>query len=402
MKILHTSDWHIGHMLYNWDRSDEHQAFFNKLEGIIISEKPDAMIVSGDIFHTSAPSAASHKLYIENMLRLHEAAPEMTIAVIAGNHDSSTRLETDRNLWEHFNLDVTGSISRDISAEALDRHIVTIGQPAKGYIIAIPHCYPQNFPDMGMGLPREERPAGFINALLSRVSEINKDNLPVIMTAHATVMGSDPKKQDIIVGGLDSIDISELGDGYDYLALGHIHFPQNIGEKARYSGSPIPISFNEDYPHSVTIIDTGLHGEEINLKTIGIPVMRPVITLPEGDPVPFEDALRLLQEFPADKEGYIRLNVRVSQYGGADWAAKAMAATEGRKCRYCYIHLSCDPATSGQRERLQFSQEELKEMSPIDVARIHWREEKGCEMDEELEARLTDLINKTEADNHEA
>jgi len=395
MKILHTSDWHIGHMLYNWDRSDEHKLFFEKLKDTIKTEKPDALVICGDIFHNTAPSSSAQKMYIENMLRIHEAFPEMTTVIIAGNHDSGSRLETDRMLWSHFNVHVVGNISRDYNDGSADRHIIPVGNPAKGYIIAIPHCYPQNFPDMGDDLPREKRPAAFINSLLRRVSEINNEGLPVVMTAHATVVGSDPKKQNIIVGGIDSINISELGDGYDYLALGHIHFPQTIGGKARYSGSAIPVSFNEDYPHSLSIVEIESHGAAPAIRTIGLPLLRQVVTIPEGEAVPFEEALEELRKFPEDREAYIRLNVKVKQYGGADWAAKAEAATEGKKCRYCCINLSTGPIQEVTGNERQLSQEELMEKDPLDIAELHWLAEKGCEMDERLREKLEGIIRKT-------
>ena len=257
MKVIHTSDWHLGHQLYNWDRTDEHQLFFDELMKVIESENPDALVVSGDVYHTIAPSASTQKLYIDNMLRIHAAAPDMTIVITAGNHDSSARLEVDKSIWKHFNLHVIGSVARNGD---LEKHIIPVGNPAKGYILAVPHCYPQNFPDTGEDLPREKRPAAFYKALIEQVESINSSSLPVIMTAHTTVIGSDPRKQDIIVGGIDSIDIRELGEGFDYLALGHIHFPQTIAPGCRYSGSPIPVSFNEDYTHSVTIVELEEHG----------------------------------------------------------------------------------------------------------------------------------------------
>ena len=166
MKLIHTSDWHLGHQLYNWDRTDEHQLFFDELLKVIEIEHPDALVVSGDVYHTIAPSTSTQKLYIDNMLRIHAAAPDMTIVITAGNHDSSAKLEVDKNIWKHFNLHVVGAVARN---EGLDKHIIPVGNPAKGYILAVPHCYPQNFPDLGEDLPREKRPAAFYKALIEQV-----------------------------------------------------------------------------------------------------------------------------------------------------------------------------------------------------------------------------------------
>lgn len=389
MKVIHTSDWHLGHQLYNWDRADEHQLFFDELLKVIESENPDALVVSGDVYHTIAPSTSTQKLYIDNMLRIHAAAPDMTIVITAGNHDSSAKLEVDKSIWRHFNLHVIGSVARNGD---LEKHIIPVGNPAKGYILAVPHCYPQNFPDTGEDLPREKRPAAFYKALIEQVESINSSSLPVIMTAHTTVIGSDPRKQDIIVGGIDSIDIRELGEGFDYLALGHIHFPQTIAPGCRYSGSPIPVSFNEDYTHSVTIVELEEHGSSPALRTWKIPTLRPVITIPENEPIEFEEALRLLEEFPDDKEAYIRLNVKVKQYGGADWAAKAASATETKKCRYCCIQLQSIREDESDQVFKQFSQEEMKALNPIEIAKLYWKQTNGCDMDAELQDKILSVI----------
>lgn len=388
MKILHTSDWHIGQQLYNYDRSDEHQAFFDILNDIVRNEMPDALVVSGDIFHTAAPSASAQRLYVDNMLRIHETAPQMTVAVTAGNHDSSSRMEIDRTLWEHFGVHTVGSIRNS--------RIIPVGSPAKGYIVAVPHCFPQNFPSED-DTPREMKASAFYRSILAETVRINTEGLPVVLMAHTTVTGSDPRRQDIIVGGLDSVNITELGDGFDYLALGHIHYPQNISPNARYCGSPIPVSFNEDYPHSVTIAELGPHGTLPTIRTIGIPVLRPVITIPE-QAADFDEALGLLKEFPDDKEAYIRLHVKVRKYGGADWAERTAAATEGKMCRYCCMSVETEGEGASDDGRTNFSREEMRKMKPAEIARIYWRETKGYEMDEKLVRMMEDVENEIRED----
>ena len=109
MKILHTSDWHLGQIFYGYERNEEHRAFLKSLSGIVGDEQPDAMIVCGDVFHNSTPSAAARKIYVDGMLEICRACPGMTVAVIAGNHDSPSRLEADAGLWSHFNVRVIGS-----------------------------------------------------------------------------------------------------------------------------------------------------------------------------------------------------------------------------------------------------------------------------------------------------
>lgn len=151
MKILHTSDWHLGHTLYNYDRTAEQQSFLRQLTRIVTEEQPDAMVVSGDIYHYSSPAAATQKMYTDAMLNIHQACPGMAIVVTAGNHDSSSKLEIDSSLWQHFSLNVVGNIERTAEEVNLDKHIIEINNEKKtiGYVIAVPHVYPQNFPPAG-------------------------------------------------------------------------------------------------------------------------------------------------------------------------------------------------------------------------------------------------------------
>lgn len=260
MKILHTSDWHLGHTLYNYDRTAEQQSFLRQLTRIVTEEQPDAMVVSGDIYHYSSPAAATQKMYTDAMLNIHQACPGMAIVVTAGNHDSSSKLEIDSSLWQHFGLNVVGNIERTAEEVNLDKHIIEVknGQETKGYVIAVPHVYPQNFPLLDTETPRDQRQTRFFQALLDEVKKRNTAQLPVVLMAHLSIEGSDRSGHDESIGGIEYVPLSAMGEGYDYLALGHIHCPQDIKgshHHARYCGTPLPVSFDETYPHSVSIIE---------------------------------------------------------------------------------------------------------------------------------------------------
>ena len=263
MKILHTSDWHLGHALYNYDRSEEQICFLNQLTGIVQEEQPDVMVVSGDIYHYSTPSAATQKMYTDGLLRIHQACPSMTIVVTAGNHDSSSKLEIDSNLWDHFRVKVIGHIERCGSAVNWEKQIITIpgqdGNPV-GYIAAMPHVYPQNFPILSDDTPREERQSRFFQALLDETGKQNTQQLPVVLMAHLSVESSDRTGQDDSAGGMEFISLSTLGKGYDYLALGHIHsFSKgNIDKRGvyAYSGCPEGRGFDECGEKGFVLFDT--------------------------------------------------------------------------------------------------------------------------------------------------
>ena len=397
MKILHTSDWHLGHTLYNYDRSREQQAFLKQLTRIVAEEMPDAMVVSGDIYHYSTPSASTQKMYTDGMLEIHRVCPGMTIVVTAGNHDSSSKLEIDSSLWKHFGVKVVGNIERNQEEVNLEKHIVEVRNDRgilKGYIIAVPHVYPQNFPILDTETPREERQARFFQALQDEVEKMNAERLPVVLMAHLSIEGSDQTGHDDTVGGIEYVPISAMGEGYDYLALGHIHCPQNIkGSRhcARYCGTPLPVSFDEAYPHSVSIVE--IQREKApQIKTIEIENPMPLITLPK-EAVDFEEAIKLLEEYPDDKPAYIRLNVLIKDYLAPDCNERASNAVKGKNCKFCYIKPNREKHTSDD-ETKHISIQEMQEMSPLEIAKLYFQEAEGKEMDEELCELMNSVVQK--------
>lgn len=402
MKILHTSDWHLGHTLYNYDRSREQQHFLSQLANIVAEERPDVMVVSGDIYHYSAPAATTQRMYTDAMLEIHLDSPETTIVVTAGNHDSSSKLEVDSSLWHHFGLKVVGNIERTQEEVNLEKHIIEVRNNGelKGYVVAVPHVYPQNFPILDTETPREQRQARFFQALLDEVEKMNNRHLPVVLMAHLSIEGSDRSGHDESIGGIEYVPLSALGNGYDYLALGHIHCPQNIkgsNQRARYCGTPLPVSFDETYPHSVSIIEIVKDNEpEIRIREIANPL--PLVTLPHI-PIPFEDALKLLEEYPEETPAYIRLNVLIKDYLAPDCNERAASTTKGKACKFCYIKPNREQSSAESRLK-HISIQEMQQMSPLEIAKLYFQEAEGEEMDEELSQLMETIVHKVKAKNN--
>lgn len=402
MKILHTSDWHLGHTLYNFDRNQEQQYFLSQLANIVAEEKPDVMVVSGDIYHYSAPAAATQRMYTEAMLQIHLACPEMTIVVTAGNHDSSSKLEIDSSLWHHFGVKVVGNIERTQEEVNLEKHIIEVknNEELKGYVVAVPHVYPQNFPILDTETPRELRQAHFFQALLDEVEKINSQHLPVVLMAHLSIEGSDRSGHDESIGGIEYVPLNALGKGYDYLALGHIHCPQDIkgsDHRARYCGTPLPVSFDETYPHSVSIIEIEKDkAPEIRTKEIENPI--PLVTLPHT-PIAFEDALKLLEEYPEETPAYIRLNVLIKDYLAPDCNERAANAVKGKACKFCYIKTNREQS-SAENQLKHISIQEMQQMSPLEIAKLYFQEAEGEKMDEELSELMATIVHQVKAKNN--
>ena len=224
MKIIHTADWHIGHELYGYDREADFEDFFAKLVRLMAEEQPDALLVSGDVYDSYMPSNAAVRQLNTALLSLHEASPETEIILTAGNHDSGLRLEAAAPPWLSHRIHLIGTID-----PTLERNRIEI--EGNGVVMAIPFCYPANFPHK-----ESDQVKGRQESFFRRVSEqLDHENLPTVLMAHlylsdARLNGTRQRRD--VVGGSEAMPLSGMGTGYDYLALGHIHRRQRVGDKA--------------------------------------------------------------------------------------------------------------------------------------------------------------------------
>ncbi len=383
-KLIHTSDWHLGQNFYGYDRSEEQRDFLRQLAAIVAQEQPDALLVSGDIYHTAAPSSAAVSMYVEGMLDIHKACPGMAIVVIAGNHDSASRLESDSLLWRLAGVRVLGGIARDSQGLAdLQRHIIPVKD--KGIVAAVPYAHRNSFPKVSdEDIESGERQRAYFEALLEHVNTGNPDALPVVLMAHLAVNNSDFTGHDRNMT-MECVEIDTLGQGYDYAALGHIHRPQQVSERARYCGTPVPVSFDEQCEHSVNIVTIEAHGALPQVTTTAIKNIKPLHTIPAKDPVDLETALALVEEQRKNvKNAYIRLNVAVEHYlpnGAQERAAKAVNAQQGRFCEIKKTALNT--ATGPSR---QMTVEEFNRKQPIEVANQYYLEKIGRAMTDDEKA----------------
>ena len=391
MKAIHTSDWHLGQLFYGVDRTEEHLWFLARLVDVVKEERPDVLIVSGDIYDNVAPTLAAQRLYNRMLLELHAALPAMKIVVTAGNHDSSSRLDLHSELWDVFDVKVVGGIAKDGDSVDYDRHIVEIA--GVGYIIAVPYVYAANYPqtdDDGVSRMRK-----FHQTLLDRVAARNCSKLPVIMMGHLALSGSDIKGHEAKSMRLVYENIEEMGVGYDYLALGHIHRPQFVTDNARYSGSPFAMSFDEDYPHSVSVVEIGEDGLSVREREIA-PLV-PVYTVPQ-EAGGVDEALEAIKNLPAGR-AYLRVKLRVRDVVPMQERMAIQSAVAETQ------HLLCDiqPVREGRATEASgsFAVEEIRHISPLDVALDYYSMRFGGEMDDELKGMLEQCIEKAEKEDEQ-
>lgn len=430
MKLLHTSDLHLGHNFHTYDRAKEQESCLRQIEAIIRDRQPDAYVVSGDVYHTTSPQTGAQEMLMRHLMEAHRLAPDMRIVVTAGNHDSN-KIEINDPLWNLVGVSVIASIRRDIiegedSAEYHEslfaRHIFPVEKDGStvGYIVAIPHCYPGNFPSVKENLPREERQQAFMSLLLEEVERRNSSGLPVIVMAHTAVRrkdGRDPDAtgQDLdIIGGIDMIREEDFGTGYDYVALGHIHCPQNISPRIRYCGSPLPVSFDEDFQHSVSLVSIDEHGAEPQVETLDIANAMPVVTIPEQDrrnrseilSVSWEEARKAFEQMDPDRECYVRLNV--TDDGTIPVEAKDIAAKIPERCglkaRFCLVNRvkKASPDAGASAVQHSISTAELGRMTPYSVAELFLKETGNEGLDPQILSLLKDTISEVESEDNEA
>ncbi len=397
MKILHSSDWHLGQEFYSYDRTEEHTSFLNQIRQIVADEQPDAMVVSGDIYHTAAPSNTTMRLFTDHLLKIQEACPFMKIIVTAGNHDSSSRLEITRNLWERVNVEMIGRINRYNDTIDFDRHIISINgkdNRPTGIIVAIPHVFPQSFPLVSEDTPREKRQSAFWAALNNRLNEINTEKLPVVLMVHMAISGSDITGHDESRGGMDYVDIDSIPVDYDYMALGHIHCPQLIngaGTRARYCGTPIPVSFDENYEHSVSLVEI-TSGAEPTVRTIKINNPIPLKTIPE-EAAPYTDVLKELATIDSCAKMYVRLNIRLDNNVPKQIREQAIDSLRDKQARFCTIKWEREPTATDKNQPIHITTDDMLTASPLEIAKLHFKRLYDTDMGQDMIDMLNEVIS---------
>ena len=408
MKVIHTSDWHIGQTLHQFSRDEEHKYFFNQLKDIILEEKPDALIVSGDIFHSATPTVVSQRLYYHTLVELSQLYDDLQIIVTAGNHDSPSRLEAPRELWEAFNVTVVGNIDfyKESEKNELTFDTSKVEIPVKrndeivGWILAIPFLNAGNYPSLKENDTYSNRVFSFYNDLKNNLKLNSKftENHAIIAMGHFMMSGVNSNSYNKMIGGLESVakeDILSLKE-IDYWALGHVHHPQFVGENMRYSGSPFALTFNEIYPHSVTVVDIENHNVDIKIREIE-PLV-PVVDFPSkpnsyDDALPVDEVLANIEEV-LDNECYVRLHVKSEMALSDVTNAKIMDFFEERKAKYCGIQVYLPESKADSSENTIRTIDEFKAISPFELGCSVFKKKNNMAMPDEMKTMFKNVCDE--------
>ena len=389
MKIIHTADWHLGNVFHRHNRVAEHRHFFGWLRDTIVQQQPDALIVSGDIFDGPNPAAEVQRLFYDFLTHLSVEHPGMSIILIAGNHDSGARLEAGEELLRLHNIFVRGTVWKDAEGETYFERMILPLAP-RGSDTAEVVCYALPF------LRPADYPAGL------SVQDGLRHYLAAHFYAHGALIQAHEHSERLVVGGQDMVEIDTMGKAYAYVALGHIHRPQAVGNCAnvRYAGSPLALSFSErDYKRAVNLVEIDPQGHVETTSLFYTPLCA-LISLPDRGALDPQEALSRLRSLPDaqpddDREAYpyVEMNIRLAQ-PEPELRRRIGEIIEHKAVKFCRITTSTYREQSAQDDTQRPAAENsLHSQAPIDIAKQYYTARYGNEMPEALVERFNIAVN---------
>jgi len=316
MRIIHTADWHLGQFFYNKSRAAEHQAFLDWLLARIEAHQVDALIVAGDLFDSGTPPSYARELFNRFVVALQPTGCQLV--VLAGNHDSVATLNESRALLACLNTQVITTPQPDHNLLLLrDR----AGEPG-ALLCAIPYLRPRDIMRSRAGQSGREKQLSLQEAIAAHyqrsvdAARAHPLALPVIATGHLTTVGvsKSDSVRDIYIGTLDAFPASAFPD-VDYVALGHIHRAQRVAnsDHIRYSGSPIPLSFDElGSEKSVFLLQLDSAGLQ-SVTPLPVPPFQPMKML-KGSLAEIEAQLAPFADHQGDRPVWLDIEVTTQEF----------------------------------------------------------------------------------------
>jgi DNA repair protein SbcD/Mre11 len=398
VRLLHTSDWHLGHQLHGVARDREHAAFLAWLVEVCARERVDAVLITGDVFDGSNPPAVAQAAYYGFLAAC--AARGTQVIVLGGNHDSAARLEAPAPLLESLHVRVIGALPRafaDPTRIDWERAIVRLDGAV---VLAVP------FLRVGdLAAARVEDPDLAIRTIYKDGVEAARAQMrsgdALVVTGHLHVSGAEPSvlsERRIVVGGSEAVAGDLFPSDAAYVALGHLHKAQRIGgrDHVRYAGSPIPLSMGEaGYRHQVVIVD--LDGGAALVRALEIPR---TVELVKIGPAPIEQVIAELTRLPDLSEDdvhelrpYLEVHVRLDRPAPA-LRTQVEQALDGKRPRL--VKIGVERAGDLQALGDAAAGVALADLAPRDVLVRRWRRDHEGEPPAALLAAFDALVAQVE------
>lgn len=384
MRLLHTADWHLGHVLRDHARTAEHAHFLRWLVDTIVERRVDALLIAGDVFDAANPTPVALRAWFRFLGDLKQRAPAVQVVVIAGNHDSAARLEAPRELLAAFDVRVVGAIERGADGRlctepllvrlrgADGTHALCVAVPflrASDVLALVPPAASELAPPAGERaangdyvLPRPGEPLAAASEdddpllvgmrtlhdeLFAAARASRRPGEALVAIAHGYLVGgalSELSERKVLGGNQHALPLDLFPDDCAYVALGHLHRPQTLGgrEHVRYAGSPIPLSMPERlHAHHVVFCD--LDGERVaKVWSLRVPRLVPMLRLPERGELGVDEALAAVAALPKrdpatpdELRPLVEVAVRLAQPSPqlGERIARAMADRQARLVR---------------------------------------------------------------------
>lgn len=411
LKIIHTADWHLGQTFFGYDREDEHDAFLKWLSETLTAQQTDVLLIAGDVFDVANPSAAAQRRLFHFLKETNRQNPDLQIVIVAGNHDSATRLEAPVPLLKELNTTVVGLIKRTeegtIDFESLLVPLYNKEGKRDALCLAVPYLRQGDYP------PSEEQHDTYIAGIGRMYEELYQyaearrepgESLIAMGHLHATgaELSADDRSERIIMGGLESVSSDAFPEGIAYTALGHIHKAQRIGGRnnLRYSGSPLPMSFSETNYHHQVISLTVENGVLSVVESLSVPLFTELCRIPD-QPVPPVEVLEKLSALPlAVDEGntdsnrwpYLEVHVLLTE-PDPGFRHRVEEILADKAVRLTSI-LPSYPKREENGEVCPLSYNDLQKIAPLDMLKHAFTGKYGGDLPEDIESLFNEVVRE--------
>jgi exonuclease SbcD len=404
MRLLHTSDWHLGQTLHQFDRSHEHQQFLDWLVDTLVAEAVDALLIAGDVFDSSNPPATAQSRFYQFLTEARRRVPGLDIVIAAGNHDSPGRLEAPAPFLALFGASVVGAISRTAETADLERLVVPLHDrdgAITAWCIAMPFLRPGDVPRI------DDAPNPYLAGIESLYRSAfdyahsrRQAGQAIIALGHCHLTGgqlSEESERRIVIGGAEALSASAFDPAIAYVALGHLHLAQSVGNDPtrRYCGSPLPMSFAEiDYPHQVVVVD--LDGPSVGaIRQLRVPRAVDLLRIPRM-PAPIGEVIAELAALALPDRGqsawpYLQVRVQLTQ---PEPGLRAMieAAVAEKPVRLARIETSYARQDKPETAPV-ISIDDLNALAPADFFQRLYQHRFGDAAPSELMSAFSELLN---------
>jgi exonuclease SbcD len=420
LRLFHTADWHLGHHLHGVSRQLEHQQFLDWLLNEMHTKQADALVIAGDIFDSANPSSAAQSQLYEFLVKAKTRLPNLDVVLVGGNHDSASRLDAPSPILNALGVTVVGGLSRDDQGSIdWDRLLVPLTNAAgevKAWCGAMPFLRNADLPvvakdginaasDTEQSAEQDNDP--LISGMKTLYAELfaqlqqkagNAESL--ILTGHCYMVNgavSELSERKILGGNQHALPVELFPDEIAYVALGHLHLAQKVGanEHIRYSGSPIPLSFDEsDYPHQVIQVEVKA-GQPVETTTIKIPRSVQLLRIPNSkDFAVLPDVIGHLEnlaldDLPVEQRPLLELRIRLEkpEPGLRQQIEEVIAKLPVRL-------LKISTAYSGSEKSLADLkiEERLEELQPLDVFQRCYQNKYDQDAPETMNALFNELF----------